>query len=81
MMQPGVQNDFAGYRRVVGKVEIGSVPGQTVDEAASGTISMCVFARLGRRRRRRRRKGFYFNARSTSPQEKVMYEQENAWAS
>lgn len=42
MMQPGIQNDFAGYRRVVGKVQMDQVPGMKVDEAATGTISMWI---------------------------------------
>lgn len=42
MMQPGIQNDFAGYRRVVGKVQMDQVPGMNVDEAATGTISMWI---------------------------------------
>lgn len=37
LLQPGVQNDFAGYRRVVGKVPADSI---TVGEAETNTISM-----------------------------------------
>jgi len=40
MMETGILNDFAGYRRVVGKVHMDKVPGMKVDEAATGTISM-----------------------------------------
>ena len=38
MIQPGVINDLAGYRRVVGKVDAAEVPGMTVDEAASSAL-------------------------------------------
>ena len=39
LMQPGVQNDFAGYRRVVGKVPA-DTDGLTVGEAQTNEISM-----------------------------------------
>ena len=46
LLKPGVQNDFSGYRRVVGKVPADTV-GLSIGESETNTISMwstCFFA-------------------------------------